>query len=270
MAIFVLLLIPAWYFAPDFLGYLQAAASSAAKKSGGSFELRYFTLMEPFIVELKSGMLLAFAAGLPLYFWRFWVFLAPALYLKERRFLLIGAIAAWFLFCSGAALGVFGVMPLLVKFSLSFARDGLTPLIGLNNFVGLLMTVVLAFGAMFELPIVLLALLKAGLIELKTLQKQRPLVVVIILILAAFLTPPDVISQLMLGIPTYLLFELTLIAGRFMTLPEREEDAAADAVEYNVNSAGDDDGIYEETVQHCYHRRKKRRNAPVPKRKPRK
>ena len=73
----------------------------------------------------------------------------------------------------------------------------------------------------------------------------------------------------MLGIPTYLLFELTLIAGRFMTLPEREEDAAADAVEYNVNSAGDD-GIYEETVQHCYHRRKKRRNAPVPKRKPRK
>ena len=270
LAIFVLLLIPAWYFAPDFLGYLQAAASSAAKNSGGSFELRYFTLMEPFIVELKSGMLLAFAAGLPLYFWRFWVFLAPALYLKERRFLLIGAVAAWFLFCSGAALGVFGVMPLLVKFSLSFARDGLTPLIGLNNFVGLLMTVVLAFGAMFELPIVLLALLKAGLIELKTLQKQRPLVVVIILILAAFLTPPDVISQLMLGIPTYLLFELTLIAGRFMTLPEREEDAAADAVEYNVNSAGDDDGIYEETVQHCYHRRKKRRNAPVPKRKPRK
>lgn len=270
LAIFVLLLIPAWYFAPDFLGYLQAAASSAAKNSGGSFELRYFTLMEPFIVELKSGMLLAFAAGLPLYFWRFWVFLAPALYLKERRFLLIGAIAAWFLFCSGAALGVFGVMPLLVKFSLSFARDGLTPLIGLNNFVGLLMTVVLAFGAMFELPIVLLAFLKAGLIELKTLQKQRPLVVVIILILAAFLTPPDVISQLMLGIPTYLLFELTLIAGRFMTLPEREEDAAADAVEYNVNSAGDDDGIYEETVQHCYHRRKKRRNAPVPKRKPRK
>ncbi len=270
LAIFVLLLIPAWYFAPDFLGYLQAAASSAAKNSGGSFELRYFTLMEPFVVELKSGMLLAFAAGLPLYFWRFWVFLAPALYLKERRFLLIGAVAAWFLFCSGAALGVFGVMPLLVKFSLSFARDGLTPLIGLNNFVGLLMTVVLAFGAMFELPIVLLAFLKAGLIELKTLQKQRPLVVVIILILAAFLTPPDVISQLMLGIPTYLLFELTLIAGRFMTLPEREEDAAADAVEYNVNSAGDDDGIYEETVQHCYHRRKKRRNAPVPKRKPRK
>lgn len=270
LAIFVLLLIPAWYFAPDFLGYLQAAASSAAKNSGGSFELRYFTLMEPFIVELKSGMLLAFAAGLPLYFWRFWVFLAPALYLKERRFLLIGAVAAWFLFCSGAALGVFGVMPLLVKFSLSFAREGLTPLIGLNNFVGLLMTVVLAFGAMFELPIVLLAFLKAGLIELKTLQKQRPLVVVIILILAAFLTPPDVISQLMLGIPTYLLFELTLIAGRFMTLPEREEEAAADAVEYNVNSAGDDDGIYEETVQHCYHRRKKRRNAPVPKRKPRK
>ena len=276
LAIFVLLLIPAWYFAPDLLGYLQAAASSAAKNSGGNFELRYFTLMEPFIVELKSGMLLAFAAGLPLYFWRFWVFLAPALYLKERRFLLAGAISAWVLFCAGAALGIFGVMPLLVKFSLSFAREGLAPLIGLNNFVGLMMTVVLAFGAMFELPVVLLALIKAGLLEVKTLQKQRPLVVVIILVLAAFLTPPDVISQLMLGVPTYLLFELTLIAGRFITAPGKDESGQDRTEEYvdDSESVSDNDtdtlSDHHEMPERCYHRRKKRRSAPVPRRKNRK
>lgn len=277
LVIFVVLLIPAWYFVPDFLHYLQMAAGNAAKSAGTEFDLRYFTLMEPFIVELKSGMLIAFAAGLPLYFWRLWVFLAPALYLHERRFLLYGAVAAWGLFIAGAALGLFGVMPLLVKFSLSFAREGLTPLIGLNNFVGLLMTVILAFGAMFELPIVLLALLKAGIVELKTLQKQRPLVLVIILVLAAFLTPPDVISQLMLGVPTYLLFELTLIVGRCITLPVKEQTINSAAEETLPKEETPEDntcdtayGFSTDDPARCYHRRKRRRNAPLPKRKPRK
>lgn len=276
LAVFVLLLIPAWYFAPDFLRYLQIAASNAANASGIKFELRYFALMEPFIVELKSGMLLAFAAGLPIYFWRFWHFLAPALYAKERKFLLSGAIAAWLLFIAGAALGLFGVMPLLVKFSISFAREGLTPLIGLNNFIGLLMTVVLAFGAMFELPIVLLALLKAGLIELATLRKKRPLVLVIILFLAAFLTPPDIISQLMLGIPTYLLFELTLIVGSFLTLPQKEAQDSNDASEQSEELQEDNYDSYEAEdannlqTGNYYHRRKRRRSAPVMRKKSRK
>ena len=274
LAIFVILLIPAWYFVPDFLYYLQAAAGNAAKNAGAQFDLRYFTLMEPFIVELKSGMLLAFAAGLPLYFWRFWKFLAPALYLNERRFLLGGAIAAWLLFIAGALLGLLGVMPLLVKFSLSFAREGLTPLIGLNNFIGLLMTVVLAFGAMFELPIVLLALLKAGLLELDTLKKQRPLVVVVILILAAFLTPPDIISQLMLAVPTYLLFEITLIVGKFIKLQEKAEVPAEDTAEVSEAAAVEDPAEEVEyadtTPERRYHRRKKRRTTPVVRTKTRK
>ena len=274
LAIFVILLIPAWYFVPDFLCYLQAAAGNAAKNAGAQFDLRYFTLMEPFIVELKSGMLLAFAAGLPLYFWRFWKFLAPALYLNERRFLLWGAIAAWLLFIAGALLGLLGVMPLLVKFSLSFAREGLTPLIGLNNFIGLLMTVVLAFGAMFELPIVLLALLKAGLLELDTLKKQRPLLVVIILILAAFLTPPDIISQLMLAVPTYLLFEMTLIVGKFIKLQEKVEAPAENAAEVSeeavVEDTAEEFAYTDSTPERRYHRRKKRRTTPVVRSKTRK
>ena len=275
LAIFVILLIPAWYFVPDFLCYLQSAAGNAAKSAGAQFDLRYFTLMEPFIVELKSGMLLAFAAGLPLYFWRFWKFLAPALYLNERRFLLAGAVAAWLLFIAGAALGLFGVMPLLVKFSLSFAREGLTPLIGLNNFTGLLMMVVLAFGAMFELPIVLLALLKAGLLDLETLKKQPPLVLVVILILAAFLTPPDVISQLMLALPTYLLFEITLVVGKFIKRQEKAPEVE-DVVD-KVDTIAPEDCEFEESVpeddtmpERCYHRRKKRRTAPVVRKKFRK
>ncbi len=271
LAIFVILLIPGWIFAPDLLAMLQAAAARIAEQHGGKgFELRYFTLMEPFIVELKAGMVLAFGAGLPLYFWRFWRFLAPALYRHEKKVLLGGAIAAWVLFAAGFALGVLGVMPMLVKFSLSFAREGLTPLIGLNNFVGLMMTVSLAFGAMFELPLVLLALAMAGVISLDTLKKQRPLVLVIILILAAFLTPPDVISQLMLGVPTYLLFELTLIAGKFLVkktpedslnnyeTPSPAAETTAETVEEPADT-GNDDGFSQ-----YYRRPRKRRSSDVP------
>ena len=181
LAIFVILLIPGWYLAGDVLAFLQTTAESVARKHGaGNFELQYFALMEPFIVELKTGMLLAFAGGLPLYFWRFWKFLSPALYKRERQVLLIGAIAAWGLFAAGAALGMFGVIPLLIKFSLSFAREGLNPVFGLNNFTGLFMTVIIAFGAMFELPLVLLALAMAGIISSDTPKKQRPLVLMIL------------------------------------------------------------------------------------------
>jgi len=274
LAIFVILLIPGWYLAGDVLAFLQATAESVARKHGaGNFELQYFALMEPFIVELKTGMLLAFAGGLPLYFWRFWKFLSPALYKRERQVLLIGAIAAWGLFAAGAALGMFGVIPLLIKFSLSFAREGLTPVFGLNNFTGLFMTVIIAFGAMFELPLVLLALAMAGIISLDTLKKQRPLVLVIILILAAVLTPPDVISQLMLGIPAYILFELTLWCGRFL-VKKPAETAVNEPLETGGSSdAATDENIdiqdntSDERLMHCYRRQQKRRTGALPRRK---
>ena len=280
LAIFVFLLIPGWYFAPDVLAFLQGAAERIARESGngGSFSLSYFTLMEPFLVELKAGMLLALFAGLPFYLWRFWRFLAPALYLHEKRFLLIGTVAAYILFAGGFSLGIFGVMPLLVKFSVSFARDGLAPVIGFSNFVGLMMTVALAFGAMFELPVVLLALVMANIISLETLRKQRALVLVVILVVAAFLTPPDVISQLMLGAPVYILFELTLLAGRWIIKKKESEnscegnnselvtetEAGAEAVE--VAEAVDEAEAWENS-NNCYRRRRRRRSGSLPRRK---
>ena len=279
LAIFVLLLIPGWYFAPELLELLQNSAERIARENGAGFHLSYFALMEPFLVELKAGMLLALFAGLPLYLWRFWHFLAPALYLHEKRFLLAGTAAAYCLFAAGVSLGIFGVMPLLVKFSVSFARDGLAPVIGLNNFVGLMMNVALAFGAMFELPVVLLALVMANILSLETLRKQRSLVVVIILIVAAFLTPPDIISQLMLGVPVYILFELTLLTGRWLiknkecvhTIVEETPvsgDNTADAAgEY---SGLDSDSVSDDPwkkADNCYHRRRRRRSGGLPRRK---
>ncbi|MBE6367253.1 MAG: twin-arginine translocase subunit TatC [Lentisphaerae bacterium] len=270
LGIFILLLIPGWCFADEVLHLLQSAAVDIARKNGAeSFDLRYFTLMEPFLVELKAGMLIALFAGLPLYFWRIWRFLAPALYRHEKRILLWGSVAAWLLFAAGAALGIFGVMPMLVKFSLGFARDGLSPLIGFSNFVGLMMTIALAFGVMFELPLLLLALAVAGIISLDSLRKQRPLVVVIILILAAILTPPDVISQLMLGLPTYLLFELTLLVGKILIKERNDPPQATDLppggdteAAFTDSGETDESEAFNNSSIHAYYRRRIRRRPP--------
>ena len=240
LTIFVLLLIPGWIFADDVLNWMQRVALQVAKNSGaGAFTLSYFSLMEPFVIELKTGMILAFAIGLPLYFWRLWHFLAPALYLREKRVILGGALAAWGLFAAGFALGLFGVMPFLVRFSLSFASEGLMPVIGLSNFIGMAMTVSLAFGALFELPLLMLILCAAGLVKIETLRKQRPVVVILILILAAVLTPPDIVSQLMLAVPTYLLFEITLLVGYFWL--GKKESAVDSTVEEETESVVDVD-----------------------------
>lgn len=278
LAIFIVLLIPGWFLAPDLLEFLQNAAAGIAEKHGSSFDLRYFTLMEPFIVELKAGMVIALAAGLPLYFWRFWKFLAPALYRHEKSILSVSALAAWILFVAGFMLGIFGVMPLLVDFSLSFSREGLTPLIGLNSFAGLMMSVALAFGVMFELPLILLALAAADIVALETLKKQRPLVLIVILVLAAFLTPPDVISQLMLGGPVYLLFELTLLAGSCLKHKKGAEKISEQTACDTESTPADDSesGIYtsEESAavagtvpERCYYRQRKRRTGALPRRK---
>jgi sec-independent protein translocase protein TatC len=161
-------------------------------------------------------------------------------------------------------------MPFLVRFSVSFARDGLVPVIGLSNFIGMTMTVSLAFGAMFELPLVLLILCATGLIGLDTLKKQRPLVIVIILVLAAVLTPPDVVSQLMLAVPSYLLFELTLITGRFW-LGKRQTaetpgtaDDSTDTVETTEETVDDyESSDYTESMKYYRRPRPARRRPEV-------
>jgi sec-independent protein translocase protein TatC len=275
LAIFIVLLIPGWCAAPKVLFWMQNAAVQVAKRGGADFSLSYFSLMEPFLIELKCGAVLAFAVGLPLYFWRIWAFVAPALYRHEKRVILPGALAAWGLFAAGFAMGLLLVMPMLVKFSLGFAREGLMPVIGIGNFISMAMTVSLAFGIMFELPLLLLILAAAGIVELATLRKQRPLVIVLILFLAALLTPPDIVSQLMLAVPTYCLFEvMLLVAGCILKKKATAgtedggvagESAGSDPDAAEISdvalTAADSDGAYTYPAG-CYRHQRRRRKAP--------
>lgn len=187
--------------------------------------LHYFTPLEVFFVQLKLALILALAASYPWNVLQAWNFLLPALYRKERK-----ALGWWILFSSvlffgGIAFCVGLILPMLMRFSGSFATPGLQPILGLAGFLSLAGWLMLAFGIMFQAPTVVLILVRLGLVSVDSLRKKRPYVMVAILVIAALLTPPDVVSQVLLAVPTWLLFELSLyLAGRMAPSKEAEGD----------------------------------------------
>ena len=173
--------------------------------------LNFFSPMEVFLVNLKIGFVIAFVVGFPFIIYKIWKFLLPALYDKEKNFLKIVVFCSTFLFILGAAMCVVLVLPLIIKFSMSFATDKIQPIFGISNFLCLCGWLMLAFGLMFQFPIAIYFLVKFDIVSFEILRSKRPYVIVILLFMAALLTPPDVISQLLLFVPTYLLFEIGLL-----------------------------------------------------------
>ncbi|AWM79895.1 twin-arginine translocase subunit TatC [Gammaproteobacteria bacterium ESL0073] len=178
--------------------------------------LKYFAPLEVFIIQLKLGTIIAFIMVFPYIIWRVWEFLLPALYDSEKTILKLAVFLSSFLFLLGVAFCIALILPLVMKFSAGFATPNLQPMLGLASFLSLCGMLIIAFGVMFEVPLVVLIAVKFGVVSTATLKDKRPYVIVIILILAAILTPPDVVSQLMLGIPTYLLFEVGLFCAEYI------------------------------------------------------
>jgi len=172
--------------------------------------LHFFSPLEVFVVRLKLALLLALAAAYPWNLVQLWRFLVPALHEHERRFLRRWVAAASLLFFAGVIFSALLVLPLLMQFSIQFADEQLRPMLGLAQFLSLAGWMSLGFGVMFQTPVLTAAAVQLGLISCADLRRQRPMVMTVILIVAAILTPPDVVSQLLLAIPTWLLFELGL------------------------------------------------------------
>ena len=175
-----------------------------------SLSLNFFSPMEVFIVNLKIGFVVAFIMGFPYIIYKIWQFLLPALYDKEKKFIKTAVFCSSILFIFGAAICVAFVLPLIIKFSMSFTTEQIKPMLGISNFLGLSGWLMLAFGLMFQFPIVIYFLVKFSIVSVETLKNKRPYIIVVMLLIAAFVTPPDVVSQLLLFVPTYILFELGL------------------------------------------------------------
>lgn len=212
----VMLLMPAmFFFADDAIQFLVNHSCP------NDFSLSYFSPMEPLFVKIKISLLAALFIGMPYIAYTIWKFIVPALYPNEKQSIKRLAFSSWFLFIAGILFCFYFIIPAMMRFSLGMQNSALKATIGLSNYIGLVGMLMLGFGVMFQLPIVIFFLVMSGIIKLSTLKKQRAIVLIIILTLAALLTPPDIFSQIMLALPTYMLFELSLICSA-MALKARE------------------------------------------------
>ncbi|MEW5422990.1 twin-arginine translocase subunit TatC [Amorphus sp. 3PC139-8] len=218
-----------FYFASDIFNILVVPYEQAAGESK-SIELIYTAPQEYFFTQLKLALFGALFLAFPIIASQIYMFVAPGLYRNERKAFVPFLIATPILFFIGACLVYFVVMPLAMNFFLSMEQDGgagkasIQLLPRVSEYLGLIMILIFAFGLVFQLPVVLTLLARAGMVTAPELKKRRKYAVVIAFILAAVLTPPDPISQISLAVPALLLYEISIIAVRYV---ERSRAAAA-------------------------------------------
>jgi sec-independent protein translocase protein TatC len=176
---------------------------------------------------MKVGLILGLLLGSPYVTTQLWGFVSPGLFRQERKFMFRFAVASTLLFAVGATFALFGVFPALMRFSAAMATPEIRPQLDVRHVIDMAGLLVLGFGIVFQLPIVIFSLLNAGIVKPETLSHQRPIAYVVIFIVAAILTPPDIVSQLAMGIPACLLFEAALLLGRFTLGRKRGEPPPA-------------------------------------------
>ena len=166
---------------------------------------------EAFMVQIKVSLGVGIACAAPVIIYQLWMFVLPGLYDKEVKMVFPIVLASTLFFYGGAAFCLFYVIPLAMHFLLNFGGESLEPLISVSEYFVFVMRMTIAFAIVFELPVVSYFLGRIGLINHKFLSRGRRYAVVIILVLSAVLTPPDIFSQVALGVPLYLLYELSIL-----------------------------------------------------------
>ena len=173
-------------------------------------------VVTPFLVPIKVAMMLAFVLTLPYTLYQAWSFVAPGLYRHEKRLVMPLVVTSTLLFVVGIAFCYFFVFNTVFHFINQIAPKSITVAPDIENYLNFVLTMFLAFGLTFETPIVVVMLTRMGLVSLEQLRSIRPYFIVIAFVISAIVTPPDVVSQLLLAIPMCLLFEVGLLAARFV------------------------------------------------------
>ena len=218
--IFVIFII-SYVFAEHLYNFLVEPYSKAARDEGGQRRLIFTALHETFITYIKVAFFSAIFIGSPVLLIQIYKFIAPGLYKNEKQALLPYLISTPILFLLGGLLVYYLVMPLAIKFFLSFETLGSNTTLPIqleakvNEYLSLIMRLIFAFGISFQLPILLNLLARIGVVNSNYLKTRRRYVIVIIFAIAAILTPPDPITQVGLAIPLLLLYELSIFTVKF-------------------------------------------------------
>jgi len=218
-----------YFFSEEIYSFLVQPYADAVKDDNVNRRLIFTALQETFLTYLRVSFFAALFVSSPIILIQIWKFIAPGLYKNEKKALLPYLIATPVLFLLGGMLVYYLVMPLAIKFFLSFetsAQFGSLPIqleAKVNEYLSLIMRLIFAFGISFQLPVLLSLLARVGFVDSQYLKKRRKYVIVIIFTIAALLTPPDPITQIGLGIPLLILYELSILSVKI--IEKKKKDA---------------------------------------------
>tara|TARA_B100000686_G_scaffold184158_1_gene191008 strand:+ start:6000 stop:6770 length:771 start_codon:yes stop_codon:yes gene_type:complete len=227
----IILFIFCYYFSEYIYGFLVNPYAEAVKNDDIERRLIFTALQETFLTYLKVSFFAAFFVTSPFILIQVWKFIAPGLYNHEKRAIMPYLVLTPILFLLGGMLVYYLIMPLAIKFFLSFESSGLSTHLPIqleakvNEYLSLVMKLIFAFGLSFQLPVILSLLARIGVVNSTFLKERRKYVVVIIFASAAILTPPDPITQIGLAIPLLILYELSIISVNIIEKKVKEKNA---------------------------------------------
>lgn len=211
------------YWAPDIYSVL---ANPLLKSLPAGTSMIATDVTAPFFVPMKVTMMVAFIIALPYILYQAWAFVAPGLYEHEKKLALPIVLSSFILFLLGMAFAYFFVFPAVFNFVAAYTPDGVQMATDIDKYLSFVITLFLVFGLSFETPVVEMVMVRLGIVTIEKLKNFRSYFIVIAFIIAAIVTPPDVISQFMLAIPMILLYEFGIFMSRWITPREKLEEAA--------------------------------------------
>ncbi|MHB1352725.1 MAG: twin-arginine translocase subunit TatC [Thiobacillus sp.] len=215
----VVVFIALFPWAQDLYALLAQPLLSALPEGGQMIATEVTT---PFFVPVKVTLMSAFLLAMPWVFYQVWAFVAPGLYQHEKRIGIPLVVASVLLFLLGMAFAYFLVFPVVFGFIVGIAPAGVAVMTDIGKYLDFVLTLFMAFGITFEVPVAVVLLVKMGMVSVAKLREIRPYVIVGAFVIGAIFTPPDVISQFMLAVPVWLLYEIGILVAALITKPRPE------------------------------------------------
>lgn len=220
------LFVPCAYFANELFTLI---ATPLIERMPNGASMIATSLVSPFIAPLKLALFVALFMAMPYVLYQAWAFVAPGLYRHEKRFAVPLVISSIVLFYCGAAFAYFVVFPLMFTFFTSTAPVGVQVMTDMANYLDFVLLLFFAFGIAFEIPVATVLLASTGMVSVDAMGKNRGYVLLGIFVVAAFLTPPDALSQSFMAVPMYLLYEIGILGSRFLLRQRSKRSDTADA-----------------------------------------